>query len=50
LLKILAKALKIQVKLAPNVVWLQNMAPKVCRKRHEDLVLEVAPIFVEENL
>jgi len=37
LLKIWATSLKIRVKMAPNIVWLQKMAPKVCRKTHEDL-------------
>ena len=37
LLKIWATSLKIRVKMAPNVVWLQKMAPKVCRKTREDL-------------
>jgi len=30
--KIWARVLKIRVKMAPNVVWLQKVAPKVCRK------------------
>ena len=29
--------LKILVQMAPNVAWLQKMAPKVCKKTHEDL-------------
>jgi len=29
--------LKIWAKMAPNVIWLQKMAPKVCIKTHEDL-------------
>jgi len=33
----LGKSLKIRVKIAPNVVWLQKMAPKVCIKTDEDL-------------
>jgi len=37
LLKIWEISLKIRVKMAPNLAWLQNMAPKVCRKSHEDL-------------
>jgi len=37
LLKIWETSLKIRVKMAPNLVLLQNMAPKVCRKSHEDL-------------
>jgi len=37
------KALKIRVKMVPNVVWLQTMVPKVCIKTHEDLSLEVTP-------
>jgi len=36
-------ALKIRVKMAPNVVWFQKMTPKVCIKTHEDLFLEVTP-------
>jgi len=43
LLKIWAKALKIRVKIAPNVVWLQKLAPKVCIKTHEELFLVVTP-------
>jgi len=34
---------KIQVKMAPNVVWLQEMAPKVYIKTHENLFPEVTP-------
>ena len=37
LLKIWAASLKIRVKIAPNIVWLQKMARKVCRKTPEDL-------------
>jgi len=37
LMKIWATSLNIRVKMTPNVAWLQNMAPKVCRKTHEDL-------------
>ena len=36
LLKIWATSLKIGVKIAPKVAWLQKMAPKVCRKTNED--------------
>ena len=43
-LKILAKymntwttSLKIRAKMAPNVIWIQKMAPNVCRKTHEDV-------------
>ena len=55
LLKIWVKALKIRVKMAPNVVWLQKMAPNVCIKTHETLFWrlhqkEVFMIFVGENL
>jgi len=32
LLKILAKALKIRVKMAPNVVWLQKWHPRFTQK------------------
>ena len=41
--KILANALKIWIKMTPNVVWLQKMVPKVYMKTHEDLFLEVTP-------
>jgi len=37
LLKIRATSLKIRVKMTPNIAWLQKMAPKVCRKTHEEL-------------
>ena len=37
LLKIWDTSLKIHMKMAPNLAWLQNMAPKICRKSHEDL-------------
>jgi len=43
LLKIWAKALKISVKMAPNIVWLKKAAPKVCIETHEDFFLEVTP-------
>jgi len=33
LLKIWTKAQRIRVKIAPNVVWLKKMAPKVCIKK-----------------
>ena len=42
LLKIWAKALKKRVKMVPNAVWLQNMAPNVCIKTHETFS-EVTP-------
>jgi len=42
-LKIWAKSLKIRAKMAPNVVWLQKMAPNVCRKTQDDLLGEVTP-------
>ena len=35
LLKIWATFLKIRLNMAPNLAWLQKMAPKVCRKSHE---------------
>jgi len=41
LLKIWAKVLKIRVKIASKVVWLQKMVPKVCTKTREDVFLEV---------
>jgi len=41
--EILAKALKIRVSMAPNVVWLKIMAPKVYIKTHQDFFLEVTP-------
>jgi len=43
LLKIWAKALKVRVKIAPNVVRLQKMAPKICINTRENLFLEVTP-------
>jgi len=39
----LGKNPEIRVKISPNVVWLQEMAPKVCIKTQEDLFLEVTP-------
>ena len=36
-LKIWTSSLKTQAKMAPNVIWIQKMAPNVCRKTHEDL-------------
>jgi len=39
----MGKTLKIRAQMAPNVVLLQEMAPNVCRKTHEDLFLEVTP-------
>ena len=36
LLKIWSTSLKIRVEMAPNLAWLQKMAPEVCRKSHED--------------
>jgi len=54
-LKIWAKVLKIRVKMAPNVFWLQKMAPNICMKTHETLLWrlhqkEFFMIFVGENL
>jgi len=43
LLKIWVKSLKIRVYMAPSVLRLQKMAPRVCRKTHEDFTLEVTP-------
>jgi len=40
--KILETFPKICVKMAPNLAWLQNMAPKVRRKSHEPF-LEITP-------
>jgi len=37
LLEIWATSLKIRVKMTPNIAWLQKIAPKFCRKTHEDL-------------
>ena len=39
----LGKVLKISVKMAPNIVWLKKVTPKVCIKTHENLFLEVTP-------
>ena len=55
LLKTWALSLNIRVKMAPNLAWLQKMAPKVCRKTHENLFWRlhqktVSMIFVGENL
>ena len=55
LLKIWAKALKILVQMAPNVVWLHEVAPKVWMKNMKTLFWrwhqkEVFMIFVGENL
>jgi len=41
LLKIWAKSLKIRVKMAPKVDWLQKMEPKVCKITREDLFWSV---------
>ena len=43
LLKIWAKALKILVKMASNVVWLHAVGSTVCIKKHESVILEVTP-------
>jgi len=47
--------LKILVQMAPSVAWLQKMAPKVCKKTHEDLFCrwhreKFFIIFLGENL
>jgi len=33
-------------KMAPNVVWLQKMAPKVCKKSHEDFFGVTSQLFL----
>jgi len=44
--KIWAKSLKIRKKIAPNVVWLQKMAPTVCKKSHEDFFGVTSQLFL----
>jgi len=39
----LGKSLNTWLKIAPNVVWLQKMAPTICIKIHEDLFFELTP-------